>query len=133
MSRGYLLFALMFLAFPVIADDNLYICEAEQIMELDDKGLLAETDFAKAISMHQARFAVDRETGVVAGGPFATVDAKDVQILSSGDDQEALKILWLAQAPYAHLKYLWVRSYAEGEKKPFLGVSGNVVITGNCE
>ena len=66
-------------------------------------------------------------------GPFATVDAKDGRILSSGSDQEALKIVWLTEGAYTHLKYLWVRTYAEGPKKPFLGVTGNVVVTGTCE
>ena len=115
------------------AKDALYVCEALSVMELGDDGALGHSDFAKAIAMHQSRFAVDRKTGVVAGGPFATVDAKDVQILSPGTDQEAMKILWLTEAPYQHFKYLWVRSYADGPKKPFLGVTGNVVVTGTCE
>ena len=115
------------------AGDELYVCQALTVLELGDDGALAHSDFAKAIAMHQSEFAVDRKSGVVAGGPFATVDAKDVQILSPGTDQEAMKILWLANAPYQHLKYLWVRSYAEGVKKPFLGVTGNVVVTGTCK
>jgi hypothetical protein len=83
--------------------------------------------------MHAARFAVDRNNGVVAGGPFATVDAKDVQVLDSGSDTKAMQILWLTEAPYAHFKYLFVRSYADGPEKPFLGISGTLVITGTCE
>ena len=121
------------LASTVAAKDELYVCNALSVLELGEDGALAHSDFAKAIAMHQSEFAVDRKTGVVAGGPFATIDAKDVQILSSGTDQEAMKILWLTQAPYKHFKYLWVRSYAEGPKKPFLGVTGNVVVTGTCE
>jgi len=116
-----------------VASEELYICQALSVLELGDDGALAHSDFAKAIAMHQSEFAVDRKSGVVAGGPFATVDAKDVQILSSGTETEAMKILWLAEAPYQHFKYLWVRSYAEGPNKPFLGITGNVVVTGTCE
>ena len=111
----------------------LYICEVLHARELGQAGEFAQTDFSSAIAMHQKRFAVDRANGVVAGGPFATVDAKNVQILSHGNEQEALKIMWLAEAPYNHFKYLWVRSYAEGKEKPFLGVTGDVVVTGLCE
>jgi len=121
------------LATACLANENLYVCDASTVRELGESGELENSDFAKAIEMHQARFAVDRKTGVVAGGPFATVDATDGRILSSGTDQEALKIVWLSNAPYNQLKYLWVRAYAEGPKKPFLGVTGNVVITGTCE
>lgn len=124
---------LMIAVSTATAKDELYVCQALSVLELGEDGALVHSDFAKAIAMHQSEFAVDRKTGVVAGGPFATIDAKDVQILSSGTEQEAMKILWLAEAPYQHFKYLWVRSYAQGPKKPFLGVSGNVVVTGTCE
>ncbi len=115
------------------AEENLYVCDTLTVLELNEGGALEHSDFAKAMAMHQSRFAVDRKSGVVAGGPFATVDAKDGRILSSGSDQEALKIVWLTEGAYTHLKCLWVRTYAEGPKKPFLGVTGNVVVTGTCE
>jgi hypothetical protein len=124
---------MLVLAAACLAEENLYVCDASTIMELSEGGTLEHSDFAKAIAMHQARFAVDRNSGIVAGGPFATVDAKDGRILSSGNDKEAFKIVWLTEGPFTHLKYLWVRSYAEGPKKPFLGVTGHVVITGTCE
>ena len=124
---------LMIVLSTASAKDELYVCQALSVLELGEDGVLTDSDFAKAIAMHQSEFAVDRKSGVVAGGPFATVDAKNVQILSSGTEQEAMKILWLAEAPYQHFKYLWVRSYAGGPKKPFLGVTGNVVVTGTCE
>lgn len=133
MTRLTLLAILCLLSSALPAKDGLYVCNALSVLELGEDGALAHTNFAKALAMHQSEFAVDRKTGVVAGGPFATVDAKDVQVLSSGTEQEAMKILWLTEAPYKHFKYLWVRSYAEGPKKPFLGVTGNVVVTGTCE
>ena len=129
---GIAIFTLV-LATTCFADENLYVCNALTVLELSESGALEHSDFAKALAMHQSRFAVDRKTGVVAGGPFATIDATDGRILSSGTDQEALKIVWLTNAPFNHLKYLWVRAYAEGTKKPFLGVTGNMVITGTCE
>ncbi|TDJ63898.1 MAG: hypothetical protein E2O35_09675 [Proteobacteria bacterium] len=116
-----------------LAGEDLFVCNATSVLELSDTGELEHTNYAKALGMHQSRFAVDRKTGIVAGGPFATVDATDGRILSSGTDTEALKIVWLTNAPYNHLKYLWVRAYAEGPKKPFLGVTGNIVVTGICE
>lgn len=133
MHRISLAIILLMITASSYAKDALYVCEALSVLELGEDGALAHSDFAKAIAMHQSEFAVDRKTGVVAGGPFATVDAKDVQILSPGTDQEAMKIMWLAEAPYQHFKYLWVRSYADGPKKPFLGITGNVVVTGTCE
>ena len=123
----------LLIASVCFAEENLYVCNAQTVLELSESGALEHSDFAKALAMHQSRFAVDRKTGVVEGGPFATVDAKDGRILSSGTDQEALKIVWLTNAPYNHLKYLWVRSYAEGPQKPFLGVTENIVVTGTCE
>jgi hypothetical protein len=128
----FILLSLLF-ASASNAEENLYVCNALSVLELSESGALEHTDYAKALAMHQSRFAVDRKSGIVAGGPFATADAKDGRILSSGTEQEALKIVWLADGPFNHLKYLWVRTYAEGPKKPFLGVSGNVVVTGNCE
>lgn len=128
----FILLSLLF-ASASNAEENLYVCKALSVLELSESGALEHTDYAKALAMHQSRFAVDRKSGIVAGGPFATADAKDGRILSSGTEQEALKIVWLADGPFNHLKYLWVRTYAEGPKKPFLGVSGNVVVTGNCE
>jgi hypothetical protein len=133
MDRIWTTLLMVIIAAASIAEENLYICDASTTLELSEAGTLENSDFAKAISMHQARFAVDRKSGIVAGGPFATVDAKDGRILSSGSDKEALKIVWLAEGPFTHLKYLWVRSYANGPKKPFLGVTGNVIITGTCE
>jgi hypothetical protein len=133
MTRIYFIFLAIIFATPGYAEENLYVCDALSVLELSESGALEHTDYAKALAMHQSRFAVDRKTGIVAGGPFATADAKDGRILSSGTEQEALKIVWLAEGPFNHLKYLWVRSYAKGPKKPFLGVSGNVVITGTCE
>lgn len=133
MDRIWTAIFILVLAASCPAEENLYVCDALTILELSEAGALEQSDFAKAIAMHQSRFAVDRKTGIVAGGPFATVDAKDGRILSSGNEKEALKIVWLAEGPFTHLKYLWVRSYAEGPKKPFLGVTGHVVITGTCE
>ena len=133
MARIWTILFTLVLTISCYADEGLYICNVLSIVELSESGTLEHSDFTKALVMHQSQFAVDRSPGVVAGGPFATVDAKDGRILSSGNDQEALKIVWLTNAPYAHLKYLWVRAYAEGPKKPFLGVTGNVVVTGTCE
>jgi hypothetical protein len=115
------------------ADETFYVCDALSVSELNEAGQLEQTNFAKAVAMYESRFAVDRATGVAMGGPFGTWDAKDTQVLSSGTDKEAFKALWLANAPYAHFKYLLVKSYVEGAKKPFLGLTGNVVITGLCE
>ena len=133
MLRSSLVITLSLICLSAFAKEELYVCQALSVLELGDDGALSHSNFAKAIAMHQAEFAVDRKTGVVAGGPFATNDAKEVQVLSSGTEQEAMKILWLAEAPYQHFKYLWVRSYADGPKKPFLGVTGNIVVTGTCE
>lgn len=133
MDRIWIALLTLVLATPCLAEENLYVCNALTVLELNEEGALVHSDFAKALAMHQSRFAVDRKTGVVAGGPFATVDAKDGRILSSGTEQEALKIVWLTDGPYNHLKYLWVRAYAKGPEKPFLGVSGNVIITGTCK
>jgi hypothetical protein len=133
MTRISLMLVALVIANPSLADENTYICDATSVLELGDSGVLEDTNYAKALAMHQSHFAVDRRTGEVAGGPFATVDAKDGRVLSSGTDQEALKIVWLTEGPFNHLKYLWVRAYADGPKKPFLGVTGNVVVTGTCE
>jgi len=99
------------------AEENHYVCDAQSVFELSESGMLEESDFSKALAMHQSHFAVDRKTGEVAGGPFATVDAKDGRILSSGTDQEAFKIVWLADGAYNHLKYLWLRAYADGSRE----------------
>jgi len=133
MDRISLALLALCLALPCMAEEHLFVCDTVSVSELGGSGELESTDFAKAIAMHQSRFAVDRKTGIVAGGPFATVDATDGRILSPGTEQEAMKIVWLANAPYNNLKYLWVRVYAEGPKKPFLGVTGDMVITGTCE
>jgi hypothetical protein len=133
MLRSIALIVAVGLVGTVQAGEKIYVCDALSVSELNESGALEQTNFAKAIAMYESRFAVDRETGVAVGGPFGTWDAKDVQVLSSGTDKEAFKVLWLANAPYAHFKYLLVKSYSEGEKKPFLGLTGNAVITGLCE
>lgn len=112
---------------------GIFICNAVNVSELSAEGTLANTNFAKAIAVYESRFAVDRSNGVAVGGPFGTWDAKDVQVLSPGTETEGFKVLWLANAAYTHLKYLSVKSYVEGNQKPFLGITGDMVITGLCE
>jgi hypothetical protein len=110
-----------------------YVCQTKQVLELTDAGDLEETNYAKAIGMHQGRFAVDRRTGITMAGPFATADAKGGQVLSEGNDENPFVVVSLGNAPYVHLKALQVESYANGADKPFLGLSGNLVITGTCQ
>lgn len=112
---------------------GIYVCDVASVAELNDAGELERTNFARAIKMYESRFAVDRATGAAMGGSFGTWDAKDVKVLSAGSETEGFKVLWLADAAYTHLKYLSVKSFVEGKRKPFLGLSGNVVITGTCE
>ena len=110
-----------------------YVCDARQVLELADDGTLAESDFAKAMMMYEARFAIDRRTGLTMAGPFASFDARDVTVLSEGNEQDPFALVELANAPYVHLKTLQIKSYASGPRKPFLGTTGNLVITGTCE
>ncbi len=117
----------------VNAEESYYVCEALNVSELNDAGSLENTNYAKAVHMHEPKFAVDRATGIASGGPFGTWDAKNTEVLSKGTDKEAFKVLWLSNAPYPHIKYVMVKSYVKGEKKPFLGITGNIVITGMCE
>lgn len=91
-------------------DEKFYVCDALNVSELNGRGELSQTNFAKAVAMYESRFAVDRETGQASGGPFDTWDAKNTQVLSPCTDEEAFKVLWLAHAPYPHLKYLLVKS-----------------------
>ena len=112
---------------------EIYVCDVSSVHELNDAGELSDSNFAKAVKMYESRFAVDRATGAAMGGPFGTWDAKHVQVLNPGNDKEGFKVLWLANTAYTHLKYLSVKAYIEGDKKPFVGISGNVVITGTCE
>ena len=133
MSRSWIFLLSALFVSAAHADESAYLCDTESVSELNTVGQLENTDFAKAVKMYSPRFAVDRKNGVVAGGPFATSDAKDVQVLDPGADTRAMQILWLSEAPYPYFKYLFVRSYADGPKKPFLGISGSLVITGTCE
>ena len=127
-----LLFLAGFVA-AIQAEESFYVCEALNVSELNNAGALENTNYAKAVAMHEPKFAVDRETGIASGGPFGTWDAKNTEVLSKGTDKEAFKVLWLSNAPYSHFKYVMVKSYVEGAKKPFLGITGNIVITGLCE
>ncbi len=133
MLRNIALMLVVGLSATAQANEKFYECDALHVSELNDSGELEQTNFAKAIAVYESHFAVDRATGAAAHGPFGSWDAKDTQVLSPGTDTEAFKVLWLAKAPYAHFKYLLVKSYVEGDKKPFLGLTGNVVITGLCE
>ncbi len=118
---------------PPATEAGIFVCTASRVMELAANGELASTDFAKAVAMYESRFAVDRGTGMAMGGAFGTWDAKDVQVLSPGSDTESFKVLYLAETEYTHLKYLSVNTYVAGKQKPFLGITGNIVITGLCE
>ena len=102
MDRIWTAVFMLVLTSACFAEENVYVCDTLTVLELNEGGALEHSDFAKAMAMHQSRFAVDRKSGVVAGGPFATVDAEDGRILSSGSDQEALKIVWLTEGPYTH-------------------------------
>jgi hypothetical protein len=53
------------LATSCLADENLYVCDALTVLELSESGALEHSNFAKAIAMHQSRFAVDRKTEIV--------------------------------------------------------------------
>ena len=133
MPRTIVLIVLVGFVAAIHAGELYYVCEALNVSELNDAGTLENTNYAKAVAMHEPKFAVDRETGIASGGPFGTWDAKNTEVLSKGTDKEAFKVLWLANAPYPHFKYVMVKSYVEGAKKPFLGITGNIVITGMCE
>ena len=67
MDRIWTAILMVALSAAATAEENLYVCDASTILELSEAGTLENTDFAKAISMHQARFAVDRNSGVAAG------------------------------------------------------------------
>ncbi|MGR8920100.1 MAG: hypothetical protein ACU85V_10795, partial [Gammaproteobacteria bacterium] len=120
-------------AAPPIESPGLFVCTATSVMQLNGDGKLENTNFAKAVKMYEARFAVDRGTGMTLGGPFATWDARSVTVLNPGSDTEGFKVAWMAEAAWTHFKYLSVQSYVDGPKKPFLGLTGDVVLTGTCE
>ncbi len=77
------------------------------------------------------QFIVNRLNGRVMGDVFDNHDAQRVEILDSGSDQQAFKLLAVF-GPNISVDYLQIKEYHLQADKPFTGMSQGKAYTGVC-
>lgn len=82
------------------------------------------------------RFAIDRRSGNIDGGPFDTVSNGMVpKIIEPGTSEQSFKLLMTSNVAVAHtsVHYLEVREAQSGPRKLFVGTRGTEIVNGVCE
>ena len=82
------------------------------------------------------RFAIDRRSGAVDGGPFDTASNGMVpKIIEPGTAEQTFKLLMTSNVALAHtsVHYLEIREAQTGPRKLFVGTRGTEIVNGVCE
>jgi hypothetical protein len=83
------------------------------------------------------RFAIDRRSGAITGGPMASNAETGVRfVLDPGGPGWSYKLVSTYKpGPDGHraADYIVVNEFEKGEVKPFVGLTGSMVIHGTCE
>ncbi len=129
--------ALVALIWPVIAVPGPldYQCTVLEDYVVGDVLVLFPNDHGKLVAVSPpvhvgARFAVDRLTGRVVGGPLDNVAAQSIKVLSAGYDT---KPFVLVSEILSYNRLLVVREERQGAEKQFVGVTEQHVLTGKCK
>jgi hypothetical protein len=103
-----------------------YQCVITQELHLEAGGSLKR--FAKPINIGE-RFAVDRDTGRVTGGPFMRSAITRTTLVHRGGNATAFKAIY---TQLGDVEVLQVEEFAPGKDKPFVAVTLLTVLAGVC-
>ena len=107
-----------------------YDCVVKSSRSPDKAGQLVEDSVTKLFL--GKTFTVDRETGRMLGTPSNHNAYGRPQVLDPGSSEQAYKVLTIFR-PNVNVDFLRVEEHAEQKRKPFLFVTGSMVMTGTCD
>jgi hypothetical protein len=116
----------------ILAASDGYICTISEIQELNSTGNL-EIYHGIYSTLIGTTFSISRETGEVIGMPFSTKGWKEARVLDRGDATRSFKLMITSHQSNAWVRYLYVREFDEGERKPFWGADGEQMYAGTCK
>jgi hypothetical protein len=105
-----------------------YKCHVSQVIKLSDDGTLDDWD---AFALNRKEFVVDRGTGRMTGAVTNHNMWGKPQVVDYGSHAQAFKVITVYK-PMVSLDYLYVEEFADSTNKPFLFLTGNVVVSGLC-
>lgn len=112
---------------PSISDG--YSCKVVLSGELNNRGRMARTDFAKLYD--GLKFLVDRDTGYMYGPPRNHNENGSPVVIDRGSDEQSFKAITVYR-PFSSVEYLMIEEFSNEQNKPFMFVTGSKVITGVC-
>ncbi len=121
---------IMTLSGTVTAGRLAYDCEVINVYHLSEKGELALSSWQAM--MTGAQFHVSRLSGEITGRAIPTLNAKSVQVVNQGSEENSFKSVADFGKQYQILE---VQEFREGETKPFVASSmgGAGIVTGVCK
>ena len=104
-----------------------YHCVITEVLHLEAGGALKR--YAKPIDIGE-RFAIDRDTGRVTGGPFMHSAITKTTLVHPGGKATAFKAVY---TQLGDVEVLQVQEFAPGNDKPFVAVTLLTVLAGVCK
>lgn len=104
-----------------------YQCVISEELTLRGDGSLSR--YAKPLNIGE-RFAVNRSTGEVVGGPFIRASITKTTLIDSGSSANAFKAVYIT---LSDAEILQIEEFAEGKEKPFVAVTLLTVLSGVCK
>ena len=115
---------------PGLAIADGYLCVVKEAYLISPHGTLRR-DSVYETALSKRPSSVNRDRGVITGGPMDNKWATDIRVLDRGSDSSALKILSIRAMddPY----YLRVNVFHDGLDKSFVGHTGSEIFVGTCK
>jgi hypothetical protein len=124
------IFFVLTLSAQAFAGKDEYICTILQIQALHSSGNFNTLDSY----LLGKSFSIDRDTGEVAGKPFANKSYKEIRVLDRGNEKNSYKHIVTSPPPNILFQYVYVRESINGPEKPFWGTDdGDKVFSGVCK
>ncbi len=119
------------LLFPLAASAaGSYECAVVSATSLAANGEMKRTSFTKAYEGQ--KFIVNRETGQITSEVISNSNGfGQPEVLDLGSSEQSFKALTVFR-PKVAVDYLMIQSFVEGPKKPFLFLSGGLLMSGKC-
>jgi hypothetical protein len=137
MKKFYFLWqviGLCLLSMQVLAGD-VYHCVIQDQIQAAYSGKWARSEkmmgAMPVANQSSQQFVVDRLTGRIMGDVFDNQDAKRIEVLDVGSDQQAFKLLAVF-GPNISVDYLQIKEYHQQADKPFTGMSQGKAYAGMC-
>ncbi|UUZ67567.1 hypothetical protein LP416_23540 [Polaromonas sp. P2-4] len=128
MNKLISLLVLSIFSMPSFANDG-YKCQVEFAYTLKDSGEFLQSNFAKFVVGKE--FVVDKGTGRITGVLSNHNASGQPVVVDYGSSKNAYKAITIYK-PNAHVDYLYIQSFNDNAKKPFMFVDGSETYSGKC-